>query len=55
MEKKTYIQPEIEVAQFDAVEMIAMSIPKVDDKPADDSDGLANDRRGTWGNLWSDL
>ena len=51
--KKTYIQPEIEVIQLDAVEMIAISIPKEDETPADDSDGLAPGRRGTWGNLWN--
>lgn len=53
--KKTYIQPEIEVIQLDVVEMIAISIPIEEEKPADGSDGLTNKRRGKWGNLWAEM
>ena len=28
--------------------------PGMSNGPADDSDGLSNGRRGTWGNLWAE-
>lgn len=52
MEKKIYIKPEIEVVEIESVEVIATSIPLVEE---DGTEQLTNEyrpRRGKWGNLW---
>ena len=60
MKKKTYIAPQIEIADIELVTMIATSgtpeIGIVKPGTGEGSEGgteiLSNDRRGTWGNLW---
>ena len=52
MEKKIYIKPEIEVVEIESGEVIATSIPLVEE---DGTEQLTNEyrpRRGKWGNLW---
>lgn len=55
MNKKEYIKPETEVLLIDLAQMIAASMPKVDDAPADDSEVLSDERHEEieWGNLWN--
>lgn len=54
MNKKPYVAPESFVVELDAIEMIAASF----DVNAGSKDGVnemgSNQRRGEWGNLWSD-
>ena len=56
MNKKEYIKPETEVLLIDLAQMIAASMPKVDDDDdeADDSEVLSDERHEEieWGNLW---
>ena len=54
--KKTYMTPEMEVMNIETVEMIASSLTMYgsdEDAVNTDTDQLAGDRRGTWGNLWN--
>lgn len=55
MNKKEYIKPETEVLLIDLAQMIAASMPKVDDDEADDSVVLSDERHEEieWGNLWN--
>ncbi len=53
MEKKQYIAPTMEIAEIEMVSMIAASVG-VSDETTDDDAWMSNDRRGSWGNLWSD-
>lgn len=55
MNKKEYIKPETEVLLIDLAQMIAASMPKVDDDYADDSEVLSDERHEEieWGNLWN--
>ncbi|MBR4312256.1 MAG: hypothetical protein IKT86_02820 [Bacteroidaceae bacterium] len=53
MEKKKYIAPAMEIAEFEMVSMLAASIG-VSDETTDDDAVMSNRRRGTWGNLWAD-
>lgn len=50
--KKEYIKPEMELTLIETELPMALSFVK--DEPADDTDGLSNGRRGTWGNLWDE-
>lgn len=56
---KTYIKPEIEVLILEAQTQMMTASPNTPpgfgQGEADGSEVLTNDRRGTWGNLWSDL
>lgn len=58
MKKKTYIAPQMEIADIELVTMIATSAPQIDIvKPGTGGDEggtdiLSNRRRGKWGNLW---
>ena len=54
MEKKKYITPVMEIAELEVVEMLATSNKdfNVSDDTTDSDANMANDRRGTWGNLW---
>ena len=56
MEKKQYIAPTMEIAEIEMVSMMAASKPGigVGDGDADAGEAWSNDRRGSWGNLWSD-
>ena len=55
MNKKEYIKPETEVLLIDLAQMIAASMPKVDDDEADNSEVLSDERHEEieWGNLWN--
>lgn len=61
MKKKTYIAPQMEIADIELVTMIATSgtpeigivKPGTDEGSKGGTDILSNDRRGTWGNLWN--
>ena len=55
MNKKEYIKPETEVLLIDLAQMIAASMPKVDDEEADENDVLSDERHEEieWGNLWN--
>ena len=53
MKKKQYITPQMEIAEFELVTMIAMSVG-ISDEITDDDAVMSNRRRGTWGNLWAD-
>lgn len=53
MEKKQYIAPTMEIAEIEMVSMIAASVG-VSDDTTDEGAWMSNDRRGSWGNLWSD-
>ncbi len=48
--KMEYIKPKMEETLLDT-EVLMLS---ASNEPADDTDGLSNGRRGTWGNLWSE-
>ena len=51
--KKQYIKPEVNVEELLPVTMLAASNMNVGDGTyEDDGDVAANNRRGTWGNLW---
>lgn len=51
--KKQYIKPEVNVEEILTVTMLAASNMNVGDGTyEDDEDVAANNRRGTWGNLW---
>ena len=54
--KKEYIKPEIDIVELGVVHMLANSVPVDDEeKPGgwfDEAPGR-RERRGTWGNLWS--
>lgn len=51
--KKQYIKPEVNVEEILPVTMLAASNMNVgDDRYEEDEDVAANNRRGTWGNLW---
>ena len=55
MNKKTYIKPEIEVAEF-AVETLMLTGSFVFEEEGGNEESLTNSyrpRRGKWGNLWS--
>lgn len=54
MEKKKYITPVMEIAELEVVNMLATSNKdfNVSDETTDSDANMANDRRGTWGNLW---
>ena len=55
MEKKEYIKPSAEVIEIDTVQMLAASaenIP-VGGNGQGGGEALSNDRRGSWGNLWT--
>ena len=58
MDKKKYIKPEIEVMAIEAESHMMTASPGtkpgMSSGPADDTDGLSNHRRGTWGNLWAE-
>ena len=56
MKKKQYIAPEVEIAEIEMVSMIAASKfnGSVSDEETGDDAWMSNDRRGSWGNLWSD-
>lgn len=53
--KKQYIKPEVNVVDILPVTMLAASNngPSMDINPDEEVDGAANDRRGSWGNLWN--
>lgn len=55
MNKKEYIKPETEVLLIDLAQMIAASMPKVDEEEADNSEVLSDERHEEieWGNLWN--
>ena len=50
--KKQYIKPEVNVEEILPVTMLAASKTEGWDVTDDPVDGLSNNRRGTWGNLW---
>lgn len=52
MEKKIYIKPEIEVVEIESVEVIATSIPLVEEGGTEQLTNEYRPRRGKWGNLW---
>ncbi len=52
MNKKTYITPEMEIMNIETVEMMAASINTSDTTVAAD-EAWGNERRGSWGDLWS--
>ncbi len=52
MEKKIYIKPEIEVVEIESVEVIATSIPFVEEDGTEQLTNEYHPRRGKWGNLW---
>ena len=52
--KKTYMTPEMEVMNIETVEMIASSLTMYGSDEVDtETEQLAGDRRGSWGNLWN--
>ena len=53
MEKKQYIAPTMGIAEIEMVSMMAASIG-VGEGEAGADGAWSNDRRGSWGNLWSD-
>ena len=56
MKKKDYIKPQIEVVEMQVSQVLTASandIPVGGDGQGG-GDALSNDRRGSWGNLWSD-
>ena len=56
MKKKEYIKPQIEVVEMQVSQVLTASandIPVGGDGQGG-GDALSNDRRGSWGNLWSD-
>jgi hypothetical protein len=56
MNKKEYIKPETEELLIEPAQMIAASMPKVDDEEADDDSEVLSDERHEeieWGNLWN--
>ncbi len=52
MNKKTYIKPELMVEVLETVEIIATSIPIVEEEGTDQLSIGRGSRRGKWGNLW---
>ena len=60
MEKKTYIKPEMEVAELSVSSMLAASAPSLGfgdsnitvDTENGDQLSIGRTRRGKWGNLW---
>lgn len=54
MEKKQYIAPAMEIAEIEMVSMMAASKPNIGFEDGEGGEILSNDRRGSWGNLWSD-
>ena len=47
--KKEYLKPETEIMEMEVSSMIATSAPITDEEV----DAASNERRGRWGNLWS--
>lgn len=55
MNKKQYIVPEVEIAEMEAMTVLAASVGfGEEDEKADAGDSWTNRRRGQWGNLWVD-
>lgn len=57
MKKKQYIKPQMEVLELTTVSMLASSPidgPTISDGKVEGDIWEANDRRGSWGNLWMD-
>ena len=54
MKKKQYIKPQMEVLELTTVSMLATSGPTISDEKVEGGIWEANDRRGSWGNLWRD-
>ena len=53
MEKKQYIAPSMEEMEMEIVEVIATSIPFIDEEGTDQlSNAYRPERRGKWGDLW---
>lgn len=52
MDKKTYIKPELMIEELEIVEIIATSIPIVEEEGTDQLSIGRGNRRGKWGNLW---
>lgn len=51
-----YIKPEIEVMEVEAADMLAVSsIGHTTDEANDQFEALTNNRRGKWGDLWSEM
>lgn len=48
--KHNYIVPEMEIVEMELEAIISMSINK--EEQGDENEDFAQDRRGTWGNLW---
>ena len=56
MNKQTYQKPNIEIIGLEAEQMIATSGPAVGvsiDKVDNNAEALGRERRGSFGNLWS--
>ena len=55
MEKKPYINPDMEVITIETSHMLTASDSvEVFDKTTEDDAVMSNRRRGSWGNLWDD-
>ena len=55
MNKKTYITPEMEIMNVEAMEMIASSLAMYgNEEELEAENQLGNRRRGTWGNFWAE-
>lgn len=48
--KHNYIVPEMEIVEMELEAIISMSINE--EEQGDENEDFAQDRRGTWGNLW---
>jgi hypothetical protein len=55
--KKTYIVPKVQILDYQSAQMIASSMGVYSSTTVDtEEEGgqLGNNRRGTWGDLWSE-
>lgn len=53
MNKSVYMAPETVVLDVEVAEMLAVSsVEYTTDKANSNYEGLSNDRRGGWGDLW---
>ena len=56
--KKIYIKPEIKAVEFDSAVLMNVASNGIhqeetgDEKVGNETPDLANQRRGSWGNLW---
>ena len=53
MKKQEYIKPSTEVIEMEVMSMVATSVPNIGIEDGSGTEILSNDRRGRWGDLWS--